>query len=168
MPGTLPRLIPSANPNDTVEVQDTTLGMDIVSRYHCNTWEEVASNGGAPFDVIVIGAGMFGRIARKRFIVTARKVCCAFSCWTAAAFWFLNTHKISARWTSSRRALRWCATMPKIPARGIGFGVLRGIAVRLSPAWRIALADVPSIGVDGRRNDPQKTLPIGWRTSAII
>src|SRR5215203_4178585 len=66
MPGTLPRLIPAANPNDTVEVQDTTLGMDIVSRYHCNTWEEVASNGGAPFDVIVIGAGMFGAYCAEK------------------------------------------------------------------------------------------------------
>jgi hypothetical protein len=33
MPGTLPRLIQSANPSDTVEVQNTTLGLDIVSRY---------------------------------------------------------------------------------------------------------------------------------------
>src|SRR5262245_4250279 len=66
MPGTLPRLIPSSNSNDTVEVQDTTLGKDIVSRYHCNTWEEVAANGGAPFDVIVIGAGMFGAYCAEK------------------------------------------------------------------------------------------------------
>lgn len=66
MPGTLPRLYPSANPTDTVEVQDTTLGTDIVSRYHCNTWEEVLANGGAPFDVIVIGAGMFGAYCAEK------------------------------------------------------------------------------------------------------
>jgi hypothetical protein len=66
MPGTLPRLYPSANPSDTVEVQDTTLGTDIVSRYHCNTWEEVVANGGAPFDVIVIGAGMFGAYCAEK------------------------------------------------------------------------------------------------------
>jgi hypothetical protein len=66
MPGTLPRLYPSANPADTVEVQDTTLGTDIVSRYHCNTWEEVLANGGAPFDVIVIGAGMFGAYCAEK------------------------------------------------------------------------------------------------------
>jgi hypothetical protein len=66
MPGTLPRLYPSANPADTVEVQDTTLGTDIVSRYHCNTWEEILANGGAPFDVIVIGAGMFGAYCAEK------------------------------------------------------------------------------------------------------
>src|SRR6267143_226517 len=66
MPGTLPRLYPSVNPTDTVEVQDTTLGTDIVSRYHCNTWEEVLANGGAPFDVIVIGAGMFGAYCAEK------------------------------------------------------------------------------------------------------
>ncbi|MCI0540263.1 MAG: DUF1080 domain-containing protein [Verrucomicrobiales bacterium] len=54
------------NPIDTVEVQDTTLGTDIVSRYHCNTWEEVLANGGAPFDVIVIGAGMFGAYCAEK------------------------------------------------------------------------------------------------------
>ncbi len=66
MPGTLPRLIPSVDPTDTVEVQQTTLGTDIVSRYHCNTWEEILANGGAPFDVIVIGAGMFGAYCAEK------------------------------------------------------------------------------------------------------
>src|SRR5215211_8250221 len=73
MPSTLPRLIPSANPNDTVEVQETTLGMDIVSRYHCNTWEEISSNGGAPFDVIVIGAGMFGAYCAEKIYRAGEK-----------------------------------------------------------------------------------------------
>jgi hypothetical protein len=62
----LRRLFESPDPANTVEVQETTLGMDIVSRYHCNTWEEITSNGGAPFDVIVIGAGMFGAYCAEK------------------------------------------------------------------------------------------------------
>ena len=62
----LRRLFESQNPSDTVEVQETTLGMDIVSRYHYNTWDEVNLNGGAPFDVIVIGAGMFGAYCAEK------------------------------------------------------------------------------------------------------
>lgn len=62
----LRRLFESSDPADTVEVQETTLGMDVVSRYHCNTWEEISSNGGAPFDVIVIGAGMFGAYCAEK------------------------------------------------------------------------------------------------------
>ena len=42
------------------DVQETTFSYDVVGRYICNTWEEAVSNGGAPFDVIVLGAGMFG------------------------------------------------------------------------------------------------------------
>src|SRR5262249_20065154 len=39
-------------------------------RFGCNTWDEAVGNGGAPFDVVVLGAGMFGgyladRIFRK-------------------------------------------------------------------------------------------------------
>lgn len=61
-----PRLLPAANPADRVEVQSTTLGLDIVARYHCNTWEEILANGGAPFDVVVIGAGMFGAYCAEK------------------------------------------------------------------------------------------------------
>jgi Domain of Unknown Function (DUF1080)/GMC oxidoreductase len=62
----LRRLFESPDPANTVEVQETTLGMDVASRYHCNTWEEISSNGGAPFDVIVIGAGMFGAYCAEK------------------------------------------------------------------------------------------------------
>ncbi|HEV8332703.1 MAG TPA: family 16 glycoside hydrolase [Steroidobacteraceae bacterium] len=69
----LPRLIPSTDPNDRVEVQNTTLGLDIVSRYHCNTWDEVLANGGAPFDVVVIGAGMFGAYCAEKIYRNGEK-----------------------------------------------------------------------------------------------
>lgn len=42
------------------DVQRTSLGIDALSRFVCNTWDEAINNGGRPFDVIVIGAGMFG------------------------------------------------------------------------------------------------------------
>ncbi|MGA3008150.1 MAG: GMC oxidoreductase [Opitutaceae bacterium] len=42
------------------DVQRTTLGLDVLSRFVCNTWDEVANNGGAPFDAVIIGGGMFG------------------------------------------------------------------------------------------------------------
>jgi GMC oxidoreductase len=42
------------------DVQRTTLGIDALSRFVCNTWTEATANGGNPFNVVVIGAGMFG------------------------------------------------------------------------------------------------------------
>jgi choline dehydrogenase-like flavoprotein len=43
-----------------LDVQRTTLGIDALSRFVCNTWNEATANGGRPFDAVVIGAGMFG------------------------------------------------------------------------------------------------------------
>jgi choline dehydrogenase-like flavoprotein len=42
------------------DVQRTTLGVDALSRFVCNTWEEATAGGSRPFDAVVIGAGMFG------------------------------------------------------------------------------------------------------------
>lgn len=46
--------------DQTVEVQETAFSIDVPGRYVCNTWEEATNNGGAPFDAVVLGAGMFG------------------------------------------------------------------------------------------------------------
>src|SRR5712692_1771660 len=54
----LPRLNP--DPNNLVDVQQTTFSHDVLGRCVCSTWPEVSNNGGDPFDVVVIGAGMFG------------------------------------------------------------------------------------------------------------
>ena len=62
-PPDLPRLLPSANPSDRVQVQQTTFSYDVIGRYVCNDWGEVAASladGGFPFDVVVVGAGMYG------------------------------------------------------------------------------------------------------------
>ena len=42
------------------DVQRTTLGLDVLSRFVCNTWDEATANGTRHFDAVVIGAGMFG------------------------------------------------------------------------------------------------------------
>src|SRR5262249_44139083 len=45
------------------DIQRTTFSHDVLGRYACNTWGEIQqqqSAGGYHFDVIVVGAGMFG------------------------------------------------------------------------------------------------------------
>jgi choline dehydrogenase-like flavoprotein len=66
MPGTLPRLVPTSDPQDLVEVQNTTLSVDVPGRYVCSTWEEAVNNGGVQFDAVVIGAGMFGAYCAEK------------------------------------------------------------------------------------------------------
>lgn len=44
----------------TAQVQRTTLSIDVLGRHVCSTWDEATGNGGSPFDVIIIGAGMCG------------------------------------------------------------------------------------------------------------
>src|SRR6266404_427439 len=48
------------DPNVLVDVQQTEFSHDMLGRWVCSTWPEVSGNGGDPFDVVVIGAGMFG------------------------------------------------------------------------------------------------------------
>ena len=43
-----------------VDVQQTEFSHDVLGRWLCSTWNEVNNNGGDPFDIVVIGAGMFG------------------------------------------------------------------------------------------------------------
>src|SRR5438093_1475074 len=53
----------SANPADRVQVQQTAFSYDVIGRYVCNDWGEVTASladGGFPFDVVVVGAGMYG------------------------------------------------------------------------------------------------------------
>jgi hypothetical protein len=54
----LPRLNP--DPSALVDVQQTAFSHDFLGRWACSTWAEVSNNGGDPFDIVVIGAGMFG------------------------------------------------------------------------------------------------------------
>jgi choline dehydrogenase-like flavoprotein len=57
MVGNLPRLEPGS---DHVPIQETTFSIDAIGRYVCSLWHEAVHSGGAPFDAVVIGAGMYG------------------------------------------------------------------------------------------------------------
>lgn len=50
----------------SVDIQDTEFTNDLVGRYVCSTFDEAVNNGGEPFDVVVIGAGMFGAYAAEK------------------------------------------------------------------------------------------------------
>jgi hypothetical protein len=64
------RLLP-----DDPDVQRTTLSLDVLGRFVCSTWDEAVGNGGAPFDVVVLGAGMFGGyLADRLFRKSAKRV----------------------------------------------------------------------------------------------
>ena len=56
----LDALVDSGQPMPLPDVQRTTFGLDVLSRYVCSTWEEATANGCRRFDAVVIGAGMFG------------------------------------------------------------------------------------------------------------
>src|SRR5229473_7906477 len=47
-------------------LQDTTLSLDVLGRFICNTWDEAVNNGGVQFDAVVIGTGMFGAYCAEK------------------------------------------------------------------------------------------------------
>src|SRR5438046_6139636 len=55
-------MLPALNPDPKalIDVQQTEFSHDMLGRWVCSTWPEVSNNGGDPFDVVVLGAGMFG------------------------------------------------------------------------------------------------------------
>ena len=68
-PPDLPRLLPATDPRDRVTVQQTSFSHDVLGRFVCNDWNEVEASladGAFPFDVIVIGAGMFGAYCAEK------------------------------------------------------------------------------------------------------
>lgn len=51
------------------DVQQTAFSYDVIGRYICNNWQEVMAAQGAgayPFDVVVMGAGMFGAYCAEK------------------------------------------------------------------------------------------------------
>jgi hypothetical protein len=55
-------MLPYLRPDSTraVELQDSEFTTDVLGRYVCSTLDEAINNGGRPFDVVIVGAGMFG------------------------------------------------------------------------------------------------------------
>src|SRR5712692_8866139 len=52
--------------NQVVEIQESTFSIDVLGRYICSTWDEAINNGGAAFDAVIIGAGMFGAYGAEK------------------------------------------------------------------------------------------------------
>ena len=52
--------------NQQVRLQETAFSIDVLGRYVCNTWDEATANGGVAFDVVVIGAGMYGAYCAEK------------------------------------------------------------------------------------------------------
>ena len=71
MPGNLPYLQPTA---ETVAVQRTTFTIDVLGRYICSLWHEAVGAGGAPFDAVVVGAGMYGAYCAQRLYRSGKRV----------------------------------------------------------------------------------------------
>ena len=43
------------------DIQRTTFAVDAPGRFFCNTWDEaVDAQQGRPFDVVIVGSGMYG------------------------------------------------------------------------------------------------------------
>jgi choline dehydrogenase-like flavoprotein len=63
VPASLRQLI-EAPPS--VDVQRTTFSVDALGRYICSLWDEAVNNGGAPFDAVVVGAGMYGAYCAEK------------------------------------------------------------------------------------------------------
>jgi hypothetical protein len=63
----LNRLIDSGQPIvPPPDVQRTTLGLDVLGRFVCDTWDEATAAGTRQFDAVVIGAGMFGAYCAEK------------------------------------------------------------------------------------------------------
>lgn len=64
----LQELINGPNPARD-DVQQTAFGYDVLARYVCNNWQEVLAAqgpGGYPFDVVVLGGGMYGAYCAEK------------------------------------------------------------------------------------------------------
>lgn len=57
----LNKLADTGQPLPLPDLQRTTFAIDGIARFVCNTWSEIqAAQMGGPFDVVVIGSGMYG------------------------------------------------------------------------------------------------------------
>ena len=62
--------LPKLEPNVATRVllQRTEFSLDVLGRFACSTWDEGVHNGGAPFDCVVIGSGMYGAYAAAKLL----------------------------------------------------------------------------------------------------
>jgi len=55
-----------------VQIQNTTLAIDVLSRYICNTWEEATAEPEA-IDVVVLGSGMYGGYCASKIYTLSKE-----------------------------------------------------------------------------------------------
>src|SRR5262249_1756009 len=70
------QLVDSKRPFPGQDVQETTFSLDAVSRFVCNTIDEVITaqqQGGFGFDAIVIGSGMYGAFTAAKISERSRR-----------------------------------------------------------------------------------------------
>ena len=86
-------MLPLLNPDPKafVDVQQTEFSYDVLGRWSCSTWNEVSNNGGDPFDIVVIGAGMFGGYIADKLYRRAENIGLRVLVLDAGSF-FLPTH----------------------------------------------------------------------------
>ena len=71
----LNKLVDSGQPLPPPDIQRTTLAVDGMSRFTCNTWEEaLAAQQDSNFDVVIIGSGMFGAYTAAKLYELGRRM----------------------------------------------------------------------------------------------
>ncbi|MEJ2453681.1 MAG: DUF1080 domain-containing protein [Candidatus Thiodiazotropha sp.] len=71
----LNRLIDSGKPLPAPDVQNTSFSADGLSRFTCNTWDEVmAVDDGRQFDVVIVGSGMYGAYTAAKLFEQGRRM----------------------------------------------------------------------------------------------
>ena len=150
----LQELVPGSNPARD-DVQQTTFGYDVVPRYICNNWQEITAAQGAgsyPFDVVVLGAGMYGCYIAERLYRRGGSAALRILVLEAGAF-LLQSHIQICRNSSAARSaapiIRVRATMHR--AHKMSSGACHGSVIRLSLALLTVSEAVPCSGAAGRR-----------------
>lgn len=71
----LNRLLDTGEPLPPPDIQKTTFSVDGLSRFVCNTWDEILeAQEGGQFDAIVIGSGMYGAYTAAKLFEFGRRI----------------------------------------------------------------------------------------------
>jgi choline dehydrogenase-like flavoprotein/Rieske Fe-S protein len=72
---TLNALVDSGVPLPPPDIQRTTFSVDGLARFTCNTWEEIlAAQAGGQFDIVIVGAGMYGAYTAAKLFELGRRM----------------------------------------------------------------------------------------------
>jgi hypothetical protein len=107
------------DPAVSVAIQDSEFTKDLLGRYVCSTLDEAVNNGGRPFDVVVIGAGMFGAYLAEKIYRRCCGRCPKFSVCQLRGYGIIDAKKGAIRtiWRSSPRTIPDTWTTPQRASR---------------------------------------------------